>query len=102
MGVRNGRVVMVKPDRLNPVSWDQICVRGRFHYDAIKPRERLTRHLVRNDGIAMPAPFETAIATAAEGSPPWSRSTAPQSVGVLSAPGRRTKRPTWPRSWRAS
>src|SRR5437016_654109 len=45
MGVRNGKIVMVKPDLLNPVSGDQICVRGRFHYDAIRARDRLTRHL---------------------------------------------------------
>ena len=54
MGVRNGKAVMVKPDRLNPVSDDQICVRGRFHYDAIKPRDRLTRHLVREGDRLVP------------------------------------------------
>jgi formate dehydrogenase major subunit len=33
IGSRSGRAVIVKPDRINPVSDDQICVRGRFHYD---------------------------------------------------------------------
>jgi formate dehydrogenase alpha subunit len=47
VGTRNGRGVIVKPDQVNPVSADQICVRGRFHYDAIDDTQRLQRHLVR-------------------------------------------------------
>jgi len=47
IGTRSGRGVIVKPDQVNPVSADQICVRGRFHYDAISDRQRLQRHLVR-------------------------------------------------------
>ncbi|HXF51624.1 MAG TPA: molybdopterin-dependent oxidoreductase [Dehalococcoidia bacterium] len=63
VGARQGRAVMVKPDRLNPVSFDQICVRGRFHYDAISHRERLTRHLVRKGDTLVPASFEEAAGT---------------------------------------
>ncbi len=47
IGARSRRAVIVKPDQLNPVSADQICVRGRFHYDAIPDKRRLQRHLVR-------------------------------------------------------
>jgi len=47
VGTRAGRAVIVKPDQVNPVSADQICVRGRFHYDAIADKRRLQRHLVR-------------------------------------------------------
>ncbi|HLF71049.1 MAG TPA: 2Fe-2S iron-sulfur cluster-binding protein, partial [Dehalococcoidia bacterium] len=65
MAVRNGKVVMVKPDRLSPVSDDQVCVRGRFHYDALKTRERLTRHMVREGDLLVPAPFEVALDAAA-------------------------------------
>ncbi len=86
MGVRNGKVVMVKPDRLNPFSWDQICVRGRFHYDALKPRERLTRHLVRSGDIQSPAPFETAIEQAATSLQSVIQAGGPQSVGFLIGP----------------
>jgi predicted molibdopterin-dependent oxidoreductase YjgC len=63
VGSRQGRAVMVKPDRLNPVSFDQICVRGRFHYDAISHRERLTRHLVRKGDALAAASFEEAAGT---------------------------------------
>jgi formate dehydrogenase major subunit len=87
MGVRNGRVVMVKPDRLNPVSWDQICVRGRFHYDAVRPRERLTRHLVRRPGQPpVPSPFEAALDQAAQELARVVQQHGPASVGVLVAP----------------
>ncbi|HXH23585.1 MAG TPA: molybdopterin-dependent oxidoreductase [Dehalococcoidia bacterium] len=87
MGVRNGRVVMVKPDRLNPVSWDQICVRGRFHYDAVKPRQRLTRHLVRQPGgTSMPSPYEATLSHAAEELAGVIQRHGPASVGVLVGP----------------
>ncbi len=56
IGSRGGRAVIVKPDRTNPVSADQICVRGRFHYDAIPDKQRLQRHLVRR-GPAESAQF---------------------------------------------
>ncbi len=54
IGTRGGRAVIVKPDRLNPVSGDQICVRGRFHYDAVPERQRLQRHLVRPGALGTP------------------------------------------------
>lgn len=60
VGSRQGRAVMVKPDRVHPVSADQICVRGRFHYDAIPVRDRLTRHLVRRGDTLVPASLEEA------------------------------------------
>ncbi|MBF6599008.1 MAG: molybdopterin-dependent oxidoreductase [Dehalococcoidia bacterium] len=47
IGTRAGRGVIVKPDLVNPVSADQICVRGRFHYEAVPDKKRLQRHLVR-------------------------------------------------------
>ncbi len=86
VGVRNGKIVMVKPDRLNPVSWDQICVRGRFHYDAIKTRERLTRHLVRQGDALMPASFDDAIAAAGSRLADVVKASGAGSVGFLVAP----------------
>jgi predicted molibdopterin-dependent oxidoreductase YjgC len=86
MGVRNGKIVMVKPERLNPVSNDQICVRGRFHYDAIKTRDRLTRHLVREGNALGNATYEVAISTAADKLADVIKQHGPQSVGFLVAP----------------
>ena len=86
MGVRNGKVVMVKPDRLNPVSDDQICVRGRFHYDALKPRDRLTRHLVRSGDIRMPSTLDTAVEAAASSLAEVTKQHGAASVGFLIGP----------------
>ena len=69
VGTRGGRAVIVKPDRLNPVSGDQICVRGRFHYDAVSDKQRLQKHLVRRGPAGtpqFPAPWSEAVAYAAE------------------------------------
>ena len=54
IGTRSGRAVIVKPDRINPVSADQICVRGRFHYDAVSDKQRLQKHLVRRGPSSAP------------------------------------------------
>src|SRR5262249_7571272 len=86
MGVRNGHVVMVKPDRLNPVSNDQICVRGRFGYDAIRPRDRVARHLIRRNDALAPATFEATIEGAVARLTEVIGTHGPSSVGVLVAP----------------
>jgi predicted molibdopterin-dependent oxidoreductase YjgC/predicted flap endonuclease-1-like 5' DNA nuclease len=66
LGSKDGRGVIVRPAvDGNPVSGDQICVRGRYHYDTLKPRERLSRHLVRRGAIHVPAKFDDAVAEAA-------------------------------------
>ncbi|MDA1241223.1 MAG: molybdopterin-dependent oxidoreductase [Chloroflexi bacterium] len=56
--------VIVRPDRLNPVSRDQICVRGRFHYDAIPAKQRLTRALARTGDRLLPVSLDDAVARA--------------------------------------
>ncbi len=66
LGSQDGRGVIVRPGPGNPVSDDQICVRGRYHYDSLKPRERLGKHLVRRGAILAPASFTDAIAEAAQ------------------------------------
>lgn len=65
LGSKDGRGVLVRPGTGNPVSGDQICVRGRYHYDSLKPRERLSRHLVRRGNIQAPVDLEQAVAEAA-------------------------------------
>ena len=65
LGSREGRGNIVRPGDGNPVSGDQICVRGRYHYDSLKPRERLSQHLVRRGQIQVPVAFDEAVAEAA-------------------------------------
>lgn len=66
LGSKDGRGVIVRPGDGNPVSGDQICVRGRYHYDSLKPRERLQRHLVRRGQVQAPVDFQAAIDEAAK------------------------------------
>ena len=67
LGAKEGKGVIVRPNEAgNPVSGDQICVRGRYHYDSLKPRERLSKHLVRRGAIQVPVSSEEAIASAVQ------------------------------------
>ena len=66
VGRRGDKPVIVKPDTMNPFSDDQICVRGRFHYDALKPKQRLSQHLVREGEELVPTSLESALDRAAE------------------------------------
>ncbi|HET7737326.1 MAG TPA: 2Fe-2S iron-sulfur cluster-binding protein, partial [Tepidiformaceae bacterium] len=66
IGSSEGRGVLVRPGTGNAFSGDQICVRGRYHYDSLKPRERLQKHQVRRGQVLAPASFEDAIAEAAK------------------------------------
>lgn len=64
-GTTGGVPVIVRPDRMNAFSRDQICVRGRFGYDAITERERLTRSLALRGERLLPVGFDEALAEAA-------------------------------------
>jgi predicted molibdopterin-dependent oxidoreductase YjgC len=86
MAVRNGKVVMVKPDRLNLFSDDQVCVRGRFHYDAIKPRERMTRHLLKQGSALAPTTYDAALGAAVEALAGVVQANGGESVGFLVGP----------------
>lgn len=65
LGSAEGRGVIVRPGDGNPVNGDQICVRGRYHYDSLKPRERLNKSLVRRGNIQAPGTLAEATAEAA-------------------------------------
>ena len=66
LGTKDGRGVIVRPGSGNDVSLDQICVRGRYHYDSLKPRERLSKHYVRRGNVQVPVPAQEAISEAAK------------------------------------
>jgi predicted molibdopterin-dependent oxidoreductase YjgC len=85
-GTVDDRPVIVRPDRLNPFSRDQICVRGRFHYDAITDRERLSRHLARRGANLLPVSFEEALTEAIEGLSAVKREHGASAIAVLGSP----------------
>lgn len=86
MGVRNGRGVIIRPDPLNPVSFDQICVRGRFHYDAVRDSDRLSRHMVRRGEALLPVSWEEALDSAAERLAEIRSQHGPAAIGFLGSP----------------
>jgi len=62
LGSKKGRGVIVRPDQhANPVSGTQICVRGRFHYDAVKPAARLSQPLIKRNGGQDTASWDEAL-----------------------------------------
>lgn len=86
LGVKDGRGVMVRPNNANPVSNTQICVRGRYHYDALRKRDYLSRALVRRGDVMAPVGLETAIEMAVERLLEIKREHGPDAVGFLGGP----------------
>jgi predicted molibdopterin-dependent oxidoreductase YjgC len=86
LGVKDGRGVMVRPSKINPVSWDQICIRGRYHYDALRARDYLRGPLVRRGDVMAPVSWEEALTSVAEQFARVVSANGPESVGVLAGP----------------
>ncbi|PKN79949.1 MAG: hypothetical protein CVU47_09790 [Chloroflexi bacterium HGW-Chloroflexi-9] len=78
--------VIVRPDRLNPVSRDQICVRGRFHYDAIPAKQRLTRALARTGERLLPVSLQDALQRAVSEVQAVKQASGAGAIAVLGSP----------------
>ena len=85
-GTTDDKPVIVRPDRINPVSRDQICVRGRFGYTDISDRELLTRSLVREGDRLLPASNDDALTRAAEALSAVKNSAGANAIAVLGSP----------------
>ena len=85
-GLRDGRPVIVRPDRLNPTSRDQICVRGRFHYDSVTDRERLSRSLARRGDRLLPVAPDEALEEAVRALSSVKEQHGASSIAVLGSP----------------
>ncbi|MDO8614652.1 MAG: molybdopterin-dependent oxidoreductase [Dehalococcoidia bacterium] len=87
LGTKRGRGVIVRPDTdANPVSRDQLCVRGRFHYDAVKDGARLQRPLIRRNGGHDAATWDEALEFAAARLAEVRERHGPQAIGFLGSP----------------
>ena len=78
--------VIVRPERINPVSQDQICVRGRFGYDAIGPEDRLTTSLERQNDRMVPKTLSDATSLAVDQLKSVISSHGPRAIGLLGSP----------------
>jgi len=87
LGSKKGRGVIVRPDSAaNPVSGDQLCVRGRFHYDAVKNTGRLTTPMVRRSSGQDPAGWDEAMRFTAARIAQVREEHGPEAIGFLASP----------------
>jgi nitrate reductase NapA len=66
VGTRGGRVVAVAGDRLAPVNKGLLCVKGYHVGLALYGKDRLTRPMLRKDGVLVPISWERALDVVAE------------------------------------
>jgi formate dehydrogenase major subunit len=66
VGVRDDRVVQVKPAMDAPVNYGHLCVKGRYAYDFIDAADRVTEPMIREDDGWQVVSWEEAIAYAAQ------------------------------------
>jgi formate dehydrogenase alpha subunit len=87
LGVKGGRGVIVKPDpQGNPFSRDQLCVRGRFHYDFVRPQQRLQRPQLLQDGARREVSWEEALDYAVRRLAEVREAHGPEAIGFLGSP----------------
>ena len=87
LGTKKGKGVIVKPDtHANPVSRDQICVRGRFHYDAVKPAQRLSTVMIKRNGGLDASTWDEALEFTAASLAQIREKHGPDAIGFLASP----------------
>ncbi|KPK48068.1 MAG: hypothetical protein AMJ77_00895, partial [Dehalococcoidia bacterium SM23_28_2] len=86
LGVKRGRAVIVRPEPSNPVSDSQICIRGRFHYDAVRDDERLAQPLLRRDGELVAASWGQALESTASRLAAVREEHGPEAIAFLGSP----------------
>ncbi len=66
LGVRGNMIVDVRGDRNSPTNQGNLCVKGRFGYDFVNHRDRLTSPLIKKEGQFVEATWEEALDLIAE------------------------------------
>ncbi len=56
LGIRAGKVVRVRGNEKSPVNQGELCVKGRYGLDFVNHPDRLTRPLIRKEGVPKNAP----------------------------------------------
>jgi formate dehydrogenase major subunit len=83
VGVRDDRIVQVRPALDAPVNRGHACVKGRYGFGFASSPDRLTTPLVREGGALREATWEEAIARIASGFRTVVDADGPGAVGVL-------------------
>jgi len=85
LGIRRGELVRVKGDAINPVSRGLLCVKGRFGFDFLKSRDRLTAPLIKRNGEFQKATWDEALRLVARRFAEIKKAHGPDSLGGLSS-----------------
>jgi predicted molibdopterin-dependent oxidoreductase YjgC len=87
LGTKRGKGVIARPDtHANPVSRDQVCVRGRFGYDAVKPAQRLSTPMIRRNGGLDASTWDEAMEFTAARLAQIREEHGPDAIGFLASP----------------
>ncbi len=97
LGVRAGRIVRVRGDERSPVNRGELCVKGRYGLDFVHHKDRLTRPLIRREGVSKDVSgvdvekvfrevsWNEALERMAKSISQTLRQTGPDSIGLLSS-----------------
>jgi len=86
LNVRHGRIVKVTSDfRHGAPNFGSLCVKGRFAYDFIHHRDRLTRPLIKEDGEFREAEWDEALDLVTLGLTAVRSDHGPDAIGVLAS-----------------
>lgn len=83
VGVRDGRILAVRPALESPVNKGHLCVKGRYAFDFVTAADRITRPMIRKNGDWQPVSWEEAIAHTAGEIRRLRAEHGPDSLGVL-------------------
>lgn len=61
LNVKGGKVVGVTPNPESPVNGDSVCVKGRYHIDMINSPERVTKPLIKKEGVFVESSWDEAL-----------------------------------------
>jgi formate dehydrogenase alpha subunit len=59
--VKDGKIIGASPDAESPVNRGHLCAKGRFGWDFVHSEERLTRPLIRRNGVFVEAGWDEAL-----------------------------------------
>jgi len=83
--VKDGRVVKVTAAEGTPPNQGRLCVKGRFGYDFIHAKDRLTTPLIKEDGVFREASWEEALGLVADKLKKIKEENGPDAVAGLSS-----------------
>ena len=61
VGIRDGRIVQIKPAHDSPVSYGHLCVKGRYAFDFNSAPDRITEPMIRENGDWVVVSWDDAI-----------------------------------------